>query len=580
MLAFWQSIFYSKLAAPIFAWVANLMGVTPQVCKEYCTSGMIMYGFKWFVIFVLLCVAIWFIVLKGYLNPGNLPKYNVSTLEAKEGSPLKDKNLIFLGSSVTRGFGSYQQSFVDMIAKTTGANVQKYAVSGTTLVDKKGMLGESYPHRLKEIDPKSPCDIFVCQLSTNDATKKFAIEDIRKDTQGIIDYVKQTWNCPIVFYTNPEYNDENYKKMVDMINDMAKDGDIQVIDLWHDAQANEKQNKSHTALNGVHPTKKGYQVWTPIITEALEAIAQGKKIPERARYEGAEKLPSGLGKKILTYVLAAILVLAGTIGASTVQQLVTVKGLKNEGNSDKYNPENTAPLASQPIKGKKLFWLGSSVFQGFGAGGTSPALWVDAQEGTSSVIEIKGGTFLASVDGEIGSGLGSIDASTSYTNRLRNHDAKTDPGIDLVVVQLSTNDSKGFCPLGEVLPADKKNFDDFDLTTTAGSLEAITAYARDVWGARTLVITGTEFIDEMTYSGGQHADIYLDMIDVCHQIDEKWGDQFVVLDLWHNEPMYEGITMGDTLWRSYMSDAIHPTKKGYLEWWGPYVNAAIEGMLK
>ena len=502
--------------------------------------------------------------------------------DSRRGQPprLKDKNIIFLGSSVTRGFGSYQQSFVDMIAKTTGAKVQKYAVSGTTLVDKKGLLGESYPHRLKEIDPKSPCDIFVCQLSTNDATKKFAIEDIRKDTQGIIDYVKKTWNCPVVFYTNPEYNDETYKQMVDMINDMAKDGSIQVIDLWHDAEANEKANKVHTALNGVHPTKKGYQAWTPIITQALEAVAQGKKIPERAKYTGTEKKSSGLGKKILTYVLAAILVLGGTIGASTVQQLVTVKGLNNQGNSEQYDPANTAPLASQPIKGKKLFWLGSSVFQGFGAGGTSPALWVDAQEGTQSVIEVKGGTFLASITGEIGAGYGTLDPSTSYTNRLKNHDAKTDPGIDLVIVQLSTNDSKGQCPVGEVLPADKKNFNDFDLVTTAGSLEAITAYARDTWGARVLVITGTEFVDEMTRTGGQKADIYLEMIDICHQLDEKWGEQFSVLDLWHNDVMYEGIEMGDNLWRTYMSDAIHPTKRGYLEWWGPYINAKIEEMLK
>ena len=22
-----------------------------------------------------------------------------------------------------------------------------------------------------------------------------------------------------------------------------------------------------------------------------------------------------------------------------------------------------------------------------------------------------------------------------------------------------------------------------------------------------------------------------------------------------------------------MSDAIHPTKKGYIEWWGPYIEA-------
>ena len=272
--------------------------------------------------------------------------------------------------------------------------------------------------------------------------------------------------------------------------------------------------------------------------------------------------------------------LGGTIGASTVQQLVTVKGLNNQGNSEQYDPANTAPLASQPIKGKKLFWLGSSVFQGFGAGGTSPALWVDAQEGTQSVIEVKGGTFLASITGEIGAGYGTLDPSTSYTNRLKNHDAKTDPGIDLVIVQLSTNDSKGQCPVGEVLPADKKNFNDFDLVTTAGSLEAITAYARDTWGARVLVITGTEFVDEMTRTGGQKADIYLEMIDICHQLDEKWGEQFSVLDLWHNDVMYEGIEMGDNLWRTYMSDAIHPTKRGYLEWWGPYINAKIEEMLK
>ena len=75
MLAFWQSIFYSKLAAPIFAWAAKLLGVTAQVCKEYCTSGMMQYGLKWFLIIVLLIVAIFLCKLFGWLNPGNLAKY-------------------------------------------------------------------------------------------------------------------------------------------------------------------------------------------------------------------------------------------------------------------------------------------------------------------------------------------------------------------------------------------------------------------------------------------------------------------------------------------------------------------------
>ena len=514
-------------------------------------------------------------------------------------SVLNGKKIIFLGSSVTKGFAAYGKSFVDMLSESTGCEVIKEAVSGTTLVDN----GEkSYVARLKKIDKNFKADLFVLQLSTNDATLKKPLgklgegKDINSfDTSTVIGaieyifaYVKQTWNCPVVIYTNPAYFSAEYKAMVEALPEVAKKWDVQVLDMWHDEEVNRKENKKWTNMNDqIHPTRKGYTLWTPIFEKALSAAVEGKKFPERAKVAEpvtdaaiAKKKTGSLVKKILLAVLAVVLVLGGTIGLSTYEQLVTVKGLKNEGNSEKYDPENTPALASQPIKGKKLFWLGSSVFQGFGAANTSPAKWVDAQEGTVSVIEVKGGTFLASVNGEIGNGLGSIDASTSYTNRLKNHDATTDPDIDLVVVQLSTNDSKGFCPLGEVLPASKKDFNDFDLTTTAGSLEAITAYARDVWGARTLVITGTEFVDEMTYSGGQHADIYLAMIDVCHQIDEKWGDQFEVLDLWHNEEMYKGITMGDQLWRSYMSDAIHPTKKGYLEWWGPYVNKTIEDMLK
>ena len=161
----------------------------------------------------------------------------------------------------------------------------------------------------------------------------------------------------------------------------------------------------------------------------------------------------------------------------------------------------------------------------------------------------------------IGGGVaGSISADSSYINRLRTHNAETDPDLDLVVVQLSTNDSKGQCETGTVrnsiYPAT------FDEVTTTGALEAITAYAKETWGARVLVITGTYFEDEMTYSGGQNAVIYQTMIERCHELDEKWGDDFTVLDLWHNDAMYENVKTGDSLWRSYMCDAIHPTKKG------------------
>ncbi len=314
---------------------------------------------------------------------------------------------------------------------------------------------------------------------------------------------------------------------------------------------------------------------------ALGNVVEGKAVPARpktepavTREEVAKKKSGRTTKKVILRILAAILAIIIVVGASTVQQLVTVTGLKSEGNSEKYDPENLTLKTDSPIIGKQLLWLGSSVFQGFGARNTSPALFIDAMDGTISTIEVKGGTFIASIGANVPGS--SVDPSSSYINRLRdNHSIETDPHYDLVVVQLSTNDAKGACEIGEV----GDSFTDFDETTTIGALQAIIAYAKETWGARTLVISGSYFENEMTYSGGQNAEIYLEMIEKCHELDEKWGDDFTFLDLWHNDVMYEGVTMGGELWRCYMSDAIHPTKRGYIEWWGPYIEATLYQML-
>ena len=170
MLTFWRAIFYSSLLDPIFTAVASALGVTKQVCKEYCTSGVMEYGLTMLLIILAVIAVIVLIRVFGLLNGGNLSgKYNPENLEKVPNSPLKGKNIVFLGSSVTKGFAAYGKSFVDMVAARTGANCVKEAVSGTTLVDDNA---KSYVARLKALDPKTPCDLFVCQLSTNDATKK------------------------------------------------------------------------------------------------------------------------------------------------------------------------------------------------------------------------------------------------------------------------------------------------------------------------------------------------------------------------------------------------------------------------
>ncbi len=598
MLEFWRAIFYSPVLDPIFAAVASAMNVSKQVCKEYCTSGVMMYGPTVAVIVIAVIVLLFLVRLFGWLNSGNLSKYNPDKMDKVPNSPLKGKHFIFLGSSVTKGFAAYGKSFADMIAARTGAVCVKEAVSGTTLADNGG---KSYVARLKALDKNTPCDVFVCQLSTNDATKKVPLGSVSegKDLSGfdtktvcgaieyIIAYAKQTWNCPVVFYTNPQYASPAYKAMVDVMPKIAAKWDVQVIDLWHDKAVNEKENKKHSCMNDqIHPTKKGYRVWTPVFEAALAGVLAGKGVPARQAVspavtdaDVAKQKSSRTVRKVVSWIVVAVLAILVVVGGSTVQQLISVKGLQNEGNSEQYNPENQAANPDSPIQGKKLLWLGSSVFQGFGAGNTSPAEWIDAIDGTQSVIEVQGGTFLATVDGEVGGGAGGdISADSSYINRLRNnYNAENTPDLDLVVVQLSTNDSKGQCEIGEV--SDSFDQGTYDESTTIGSLEAIISYARDTWDVPVFVIGGTQFQDEMTYSGGQSADLYLDMIDKCHQLEEKWGDQFYFLDLWHNDVMYEGVETGGDLWRSYMSDAIHPTRKGYLQWWGPYIEAELYEIL-
>ena len=222
----------------------------------------------------------------GFFNHGNYGEYSLKNTSAVENSPIKDKTVIFLGSSVTFGYGSMGVSFVDFLEKTDGINVIKEAVSGTTLVDIKD---NSYVSRMKTIDKNIKADAFVCQLSTNDATKEMPLGKISEsydinnfDTQTIagaieyiIAYAKTTWNCPVVFYTQAKYDSEHYAKMMDLLLEIQDKWDITVIDFWNDAEINnitDDQRKIYL-IDHIHPTKAGYKEWwLPTFQETLYEI--------------------------------------------------------------------------------------------------------------------------------------------------------------------------------------------------------------------------------------------------------------------------------------------------------------------
>lgn len=215
---------------------------------------------------------------------GNAEGYNVENLEKHETSALTGKTIVFLGSSVTHGAAAEGQSFVELFEVLDGVNGIKEAKSGTTLVDKLSVPalvafgnGESYIKRLKKLDKEANVDCVVCQLSTNDATAKQPLGEIREsnelsafDTKTItgameyiIRYSQDTWQCPVVFYTGSYYENDAYSAMVQRLHELQDKWNIGVIDLYTDEAFNSIDPDTYAfyMYDEIHPTKAGYIEW-------------------------------------------------------------------------------------------------------------------------------------------------------------------------------------------------------------------------------------------------------------------------------------------------------------------------------
>lgn len=218
---------------------------------------------------------IWHMMLSK--KPGNGSPYRPENVSRNPDSPLHGKTIIFLGSSVTKGEAALDASFVEYLERIDGVIPIKEAVSGTTLVTDDDTDGVSYIPRMEAIDPHLRADCFVCQLSTNDAAKgkrlgavsdsfdraDFDTGSIAGAIEYIISYARDTWRCPVVFYTGTKYPSNTYGQMVSLLLAIQKKWDIGVIDLWNSSEMNrvsEKDYKLYMA-DGIHPTRAGYLLW-------------------------------------------------------------------------------------------------------------------------------------------------------------------------------------------------------------------------------------------------------------------------------------------------------------------------------
>ena len=206
---------------------------------------------------------------------GNAEKYSFDNIERLENSILDNKDVLFLGSSVTYGAASLQEAMPEYFEKRFGCISTKEAVSGTTLVDNEP---DSYVSRLKHnVDTSVDYKLVICQLSTNDATRNepfgelsgsfdmdsFDTSTVTGAIEFIIAYCRKNWDCPVMFYTGSRYESEEYALMVDRLFEISKKWGIKVLDLWSDSEFNDISDADRALYmsDPIHPTKAGYMEW-------------------------------------------------------------------------------------------------------------------------------------------------------------------------------------------------------------------------------------------------------------------------------------------------------------------------------
>ena len=191
----------------------------------------------------------------------------------------------FLGSSVTFGARTKGVSFPEIIAKDNGWTCVKEAVGGTTLVDSDKT---SYIQRMiTNFAPSVQMTHLIVQLSTNDATQDKPLgtistsknlADFDKTTiigamEYIIAYADQTWHSPVTFFTNPNFGNSDYEKMIAALYELQAKWGVGIIDFYNYknmAPLDETTLKSYMG-DSIHPIAEGYQWMANVMGDYLIA---------------------------------------------------------------------------------------------------------------------------------------------------------------------------------------------------------------------------------------------------------------------------------------------------------------------
>lgn len=262
-------------------------------------------------------------------------------------------------------------------------------------------------------------------------------------------------------------------------------------------------------------------------------------------------------KKLITIISLSVV----AVTAAVVSMVVFIQ----PSNFKQYDVSSCTLDENSPIKGKKIYWLGSSVTLGMCSQNQAVPDFLDAMTGTVSAKEAVSGTTLFDKK---------QNGQDSYVTRLKNTTKfDKEEKIDGFVCQISTNDAKSsFSSMwGSVSETYEYDPNKIDVSTTAGAMEFVVTYVEQTWDCPIFFYSGSYFTDSgVRKSTNPSKENYEKIISLTEDVAEKWnkveGYDIQIIDLFHDE---EFNSISDKDYKLYMHDPVHPFKAGYKLWWTP-----------
>jgi lysophospholipase L1-like esterase len=213
------------------------------------------------------------------------------------------------------------------------------------------------------------------------------------------------------------------------------------------------------------------------------------------------------------------------------------------GSNRDFSAQSAPKKMDSPLKGKKVFWLGSSVTAGLFSYGEAVPEFLATETGLISKKDAVSGTTLRQEK----------EDDQSYVSRLKGARI-LDPreSLDAFICQLSTNDAWEPEKWGDI-----RTEGPYDPRTTLGAIQTIVEEVRKRWACPIYFYSGSFYADS---NGKNYALLVTKMQEISALMQAPFLDLFSDQDFNARLPLPR---------KTLMHDGIHPYRAGYELWWTP-----------